>query len=445
MTASNTTFLNTQYGAYYSHQVPNEDEELTHVGPGTPCGEYLRRFWQPVAHSDELKDLPIRIRILGEDLVIFRDGTGNIGLLDLHCSHRGTSLEFGLIEQQGIRCCYHGWLFDVSGAILETPAEPEDSTFRDRLCHGAYPVHEYKGLVFAYMGPPDRMPPFPMYDAYEVPGLRLEVGTKNIKHCNWLQVVDNVVDPVHEVFLHARISGLQFTDPLGRPLTALMDIGEFDVVESPVGLLCIEARRVGEDVWSHTVEHICPNIAHIPPQIAIPPNYEEGKHEAWYFPQLFRWRVPQDDTNTLEFTFTRVIEGEKDKYTETPSFATRAQLAGTDRPYEERQRFPADYDAQVGQRPIAVHAKEHLATTDRGVIMFRNLVRDGIRAVQRGEDPQGLFREEGYVIPTYGNETVIRVLPAATPEEDAKLVRETGLRLAQGYLKHPPATRVRTS
>ena len=105
MTASNTTFLNTQYGAYYSHQVPNEDEELTHVGPGTPCGEYLRRFWQPVAHSDELKDLPIRIRILGEDLVIFRDGTGNIGLLDLHCSHRGTSLEFGLIEQQGIRCC----------------------------------------------------------------------------------------------------------------------------------------------------------------------------------------------------------------------------------------------------------------------------------------------------------------------------------------------------
>ena len=409
---------------------------------GLPAASISGASWQPVAHADELKDLPMRIRILGEDLVVFRDGAGRIGLLDLHCSHRGTSLEFGLIEQKGIRCCYHGWLFDVSGKILETPAEPEDSTFKDRLCHGAYPVHEYKGLIFAYMGPPDRTPPFPIYDAYEVPGLRLEVGTKNIKHCNWLQVVDNVVDPVHEVFLHARISGVQFNDPTGRPLTELMDIGEFDVVESPVGLLCIETRRVGEDIWSHTVEHICPNIAHIPPQIALPPTYEEGKQEVWVFPQLFRWRVPQDDTSTLEFTFTRVLEGEVDKYTETPSFATRAQLAGTDRPYEERQRFPADYDAQVGQRPIAVHAKEHLATTDRGVIMFRNLVREGIEAVQRGEDPQGLFREEGYVIPTYGNETVTRVLPAATPEEDAKLVRETGLRLAHGYLKAPPATRV---
>ena len=258
-----------------------------------------------------------------------------------------------------------------------------------------------------------------MYDAYEVPGLRLQVGTKNIKHRNWLQVVDNVVDPVHEVFLHARISGLQFTDPLGRPLTALMDIGEFDVVESQVGLMCIEARRVGEDIWSHTVEHICPNIAHIPPQIALPPNYGDGEQEMWHFPQLFRWRMPQDDTDTLEFTFTRVREGEVDKYTETPSFATMAQLAGTDRSYEERQRFPADSNAQVGERPIAVHAKEHLGTTDRGVITFRNLVRDGIQAVKRGEDPQGLFLEEGYVIPTYGNETVPvfygRPLPKRTP------------------------------
>ena len=122
MTTSKTTALNTPYSAYFHRDSPQEDVELTHVGPGTPCGEYLRRFWQPVAHSDELKDLPLRIRIMGEDLVVFRDGAGRAGLLELHCSHRGTSLEFGRVEKQGLRCCYHGWLYDITGEILETPS-----------------------------------------------------------------------------------------------------------------------------------------------------------------------------------------------------------------------------------------------------------------------------------------------------------------------------------
>ena len=126
--ATRSSFLTTRYGGYYHREVPNEDEELTHVGPGTPCGEYLRRFWQPVIFADDLKDLPHRVRILGEDLVVFRDFSGAVGLLELHCPHRGTSLEFGLVSEHGIRCCYHGWLFDVDGAILETPGEPADST-----------------------------------------------------------------------------------------------------------------------------------------------------------------------------------------------------------------------------------------------------------------------------------------------------------------------------
>ena len=138
-------FLNTAYSAYYHRERPPEDEELTRVGPGTPCGEYLRRFWQPVILSNELGELPRRLRILGEDLVAFRDKSGAIGLLELHCPHRGTSLEFGLIGDKGIRCCYHGWLFDCDGTILETPGEPADSTLKDRLFHGAYPVHEHKG------------------------------------------------------------------------------------------------------------------------------------------------------------------------------------------------------------------------------------------------------------------------------------------------------------
>src|SRR6185295_7297840 len=142
-------------------------------GPGTACGEYLRRFWQPVALSAELTDRPERVRVLGEDLVVFRDGRGQTGLLHLHCPHRGTSLEFGLVSARGIRCCYHGWLLDVDGAILETPAEPPYSTLRHRLHHGAYPTLEHQGLVFAYLGPPAARPEFPRYDMFTWPGVRL--------------------------------------------------------------------------------------------------------------------------------------------------------------------------------------------------------------------------------------------------------------------------------
>ena len=440
MPSSKPTFLTETYSGFLHRDVPTEDVDLTHVGPGTPTGEYLRRFWQPVAHSDELNDLPVRIRILGEDLVAFRDDAGRAGLLELHCCHRGTSLEYGKIEDGGIRCCYHGWLFDISGKILETPGEPETSTLKDRLYHGAYPVHEFNGLVFAYMGPPDKIYPFPMYDAYTAPGMTLAVGTKNIKHCNWLQVMDNVVDPVHEAFLHAGISNVQFTDSAGQPIEALLDVGAFEVLESPIGLMCCVTRRIDGHIWSHNVEYIAPNIGHIPLPPDLPPQYNEGQDQVCFYPTLFRWRVPQDDTNTLEFTFTRTPEGQEDAYTNNPEFATMAQLAGNARPYEDRQRFPADYDAQVGQRDIAVHDLEHLATTDRGVIMMRRMIRDGIQAIDRGEDPVGIFREPiTEPIPTYGYETSAKVPPAPTPEEDEKLIRDTGLGFAKGYLSEPPA------
>jgi phenylpropionate dioxygenase-like ring-hydroxylating dioxygenase large terminal subunit len=148
-------FLNTPYGAYFAREVPPPDDELVRVGPGTPCGEYLRSFWQPVAFARDLRDVPLRIRIMSEDLVTFRDKRGTVGLLQLNCAHRGTSLEYGLISERGIRCCYHGWVYDVDGRILETPGEPASSTLKDRLCQGAYPVHEFAGLIFAYMGPPE--------------------------------------------------------------------------------------------------------------------------------------------------------------------------------------------------------------------------------------------------------------------------------------------------
>jgi phenylpropionate dioxygenase-like ring-hydroxylating dioxygenase large terminal subunit len=229
-------FLNTAYAAYHHRARPSADEELARVGPGTPCGEYLRRFWQPVIRSEELQDLPRRLRIMGEDLVAFRDRGGSAGLLELHCPHRGTSLEFGLISDKGIRCCYHGWLFDVDGTILETPGEPSDSTLKDRLFHGAYPVREYHGLVFAYMGPPEKQPEFPILDTFDLPGYRMVARAPTLWECNWLQVKENSMDPAHLAFLHTLPGSQGFTDDLGA-------LGEWDWMETPAGMVYIDTRR----------------------------------------------------------------------------------------------------------------------------------------------------------------------------------------------------------
>ena len=160
-------FLRSPYGAYYDRRapredpapggrLPKEDSELTHVGPRTPCGEYLRRYWQPIALSKDVQELPKAVKILDEELVVYRDKRGTVGCLELHCSHRGTSLEFGVTQERGIRCCYHGWLFDADGTILDTPTEAADSRLKEKLFHPAYPVHEHNGLIFVYMGPPDK-------------------------------------------------------------------------------------------------------------------------------------------------------------------------------------------------------------------------------------------------------------------------------------------------
>jgi nitrite reductase/ring-hydroxylating ferredoxin subunit len=423
--ATRAPFLTTRFGGYYHHSVPQEDGELTHIGPATPCGEYLRRFWQPICFADELRDLPIRVRILGEDLVVFRDFRGSVGLLELHCPHRGTSLEFGLISERGIRCCYHGWLFDVDGAVLETPGEPVTSTLKDRLCHGAYPTQEHHGIVFAYMGPPEHQPPFPKYDSFCRAGYRLMPGPKYYYPCNWLQTLENAMDPVHTAFLHTIVSGSQFTDEFGQ-------VPELDFTQTPVGMIYTATRRVGENIWARMVENILPNLQ----QVA--PIWEDGHREHPFSgPMLSRWVVPVDDTNTLFIELRHVSETAG----VTPGWwadkiMAPGQLAVDG--YEASQRKPGDYEAQVSQRPIAIHGLEHLGATDRGVTMFRQRVRHGIRAVQNGRTPDGLCGEADTIVATYCNDTVVRVPPAQTAEDDRQLMRTTGRRLADSYLAHPP-------
>jgi phenylpropionate dioxygenase-like ring-hydroxylating dioxygenase large terminal subunit len=401
------TSLNKPYSAYYHRGMPPEDEELTRVGPGTPCGEYLRRFWQPVILASELGDLPVKLRILGEDLVAFRDGSGEIGLLELHCPHRGTSLEFGLVGKHGIRCCYHGWLFGCDGAILETPGEPATSTLKDRLCHGAYPVSEHNGLVFAYMGPPGQQPPFPLFDTYDLPGYRMVARAPTLWECNWLQVKENSMDPAHLQFLHTLPGSEGFTDDFKQK-------PEWDWMETPVGMVYIDTRRNGDRVWVRVADLILPNIHQFPPN-ADPMALRNSVNR----PMATTWAVPLDDTHTMQIGYYRAPEGKEMR---------RGGGFGQDasRPYNERQRVPGDYDAQVSiHNGVARHGLEHLASTDRGIIMMRKLIRNAIRANRKGEKLHSPLLAGDGPIPTYSHDQMVPGYPAAATEEaDRRLLRD---------------------
>jgi phenylpropionate dioxygenase-like ring-hydroxylating dioxygenase large terminal subunit len=259
----------------------------------------------------------------------------------LHCPHRGASLEFGLIDANGIRCCYHGWQFAADGTILETPGEPAHSTLKDRLYHGAYPIQEYSGVVFAYMGPPDRQPPFPVYDSFVRPGYRLMPGQKYSYPCNWLQIMENAMDPAHTAFLHTIVSGAQFTAEFGV-------LPELEFVETPVGMMYIGTRRVEHNIWVRMVEAVLPNLQQ------VGPIWEDGQREhAFSGPMMSRWIVPIDDTNTMFIEFRHVSETEG----VTPAWwADRAimapgQLAADS--YEAGQRQPATmrHRSRSGQSP----------------------------------------------------------------------------------------------
>jgi len=409
------------YSGYFKREVGEPDAELTRVGPGTPCGEWLRRSWQPICMASEVRDLPVPLRILGEDLVVFRDGSGRLGLLHKHCSHRGASLEYGIIQQCGIVCCYHGWHYDIDGKILSTPAEPTDR-IRSRLVHGAYPVREVNGILFAYMGPPSDMPPMPSYDTQLIPDSQFVPFTLGIT-CNWLQVYENTQDPVHVVYLHTRMTGAQFGDASGAEQ-------ELDFVETPLGMMNVQTRFWKNHYWNRTTESILPNC-----------NQGGAIWETADTAKLFqrvaflRWMVPIDDTHTVTIGW-RIFRDELDP--QKIGDASRVGKQSIDfvgqteeeRSYEQRQRFPGDYEVQVSQRAIAVHANENLATSDRGVATLRRLIRNGIRV--GGPVRSSSMPAKDGVIGTYCQDTVWPAPANATPAKGA--LAEFGQRVAATIL-----------
>jgi len=359
-----------------------ENDSLTRVGPGTPAGEMLRRYWHPIAFIQELKNRPLRRQILGQDLVLFRDQQNRLGLLSLRCSHRGTSLEFGHLEDGGLRCCYHGWLYDVEGRVLEMPGEPDESTFGQRVRHPAYKVQELGGVIFAYLGPE----PASLLPRWDV--LVREDGVRSRRartvNCNFFQMIENSVDQNHLRWLHRTAS------------TPTWEDGEINPQVFEYGVLNTYTRRVADGKrYAHVNFFVMPTMNKTG-------NVEEGhptEHRASSAGEVMRWRVPIDDTHTMHFTveFGATVNGKpvakimKDE-SEQGLVESKPGIYKWDESINWFARGDQDRVAQESQGPIYDRTKEHLGYTDRGVILLRRLYKESIEAVQKGLDPLGVVR-----------------------------------------------------
>lgn len=372
---------NSAYGRPEQHP----DHELTGVGPHTPCGELMRRYWQPVAVSSEVTSRPQYVRILGEDLIIFRDKSGRAGLLYPRCMHRGTSLFYGKVTEEGIACCYHGWLFDVEGRCLRQPCEPDGGRNRDVARQPWYPVEERYGLVFAYMGPPEKKPVLPRFDILEDLGPGEEIrGYKgafgatgdvsmDIAPYSWLHMNDNVMDPFHVYVLHSTFTGVQFAQQF-----AVMPKVDFFTTDEGV---CYSAKRTLEDgrEYDRISSWIMPNIMSVPNPIDI----------TQVRSNMIAWALPVDDSHFTMAAASRVPKNAPGLFSARDGFRFNGKL-WHEMTLAEHQDTPGDYEAQAGQGPISLHTEEHLASSDRGIIMQRRILKAQIKMVAEGGDPVGV-------------------------------------------------------
>jgi 5,5'-dehydrodivanillate O-demethylase len=362
---------------------------LTQTGPGTPGGELLRRYWMPVCPAAELtaEKPKKRVKMLGESLVLFRDGNGKLGLVAEQCAHRRVSLYFGFVEEDGLRCPYHGWKYATSGKCIEQPFEPKGSTLMDEACVVSYPVQELAGIFFAYLGPL----PAPLLPRWET--LVSKAGTRSITvlpvhNCNWLQAQENSVDPVHTYYLHAHTLMLhaKASDSLKssaayfhRPIQGI----DFELTREDAWTGIRKIRTYGGALAEREAGHpaIFPNILIVPQEANA---------------LVTHWRVPMDDAHTyiLWLHFTPTADGNEVAQADADiPIAYLPHPRTPDGEYDLSDFPQQDLMAWETQGPVFDRGKELLGTTDRGIVMWRNLLRQQIRLVQEGKDPDGVIRD----------------------------------------------------
>ena len=374
-----------------------QNQRLTRVGPGTPMGELMRRYWHPIAPSAELNtDNPTKeVRILGEDLVLYRDAKGTLGLIEPSCAHRKANLSYGIPEENGIRCAYHGWIFNETGQCMDQPSEPEGSKFKDKVRIKAYPVQEKAGIVWAYMGP-SPAPMLPRWDLLEWEGVERWVVAMELP-CNWLQCMDNSLDPVHFEWLHnywgSYVLGME-KPPEEREEWKQRMQGEgargrhevkvgFDRFEYGVIKRRLMTGDTEENEWwriGHPV--LFPNILRVGQQ-----RYHG-----------FQMRTPMDDTHTYHIVLRVRVPEVDEVFEQTEIPYTYENVFKDDGRIRADWVLGQDQAAWIMQGPISDRTTEALGVTDIGIILYRKVLEEQMQIVEDGGEPMNVHREDKGVI-----------------------------------------------
>src|ERR1044072_3116303 len=371
--------------------------DIAHVGPGTPCGEWFRRYWGVIGVARDLYDIPRAVKVLGEDLVLFRDELGKVWWLGLHCPHRGTSLEYGDIENGGLRCPYHGWLFDVTGQCLEMPAEPKDSKFPQKVKPLSYPVQELGGLIFAYMGP-DKLnpPPLPKYAPLLERGGQRQIEPVRYADYNWFNFFENSADPAHVCILHRHAGYGQ--QSWGNQFFSYTDMPHFEFVEMDYGMKVVMTKP-GPERGTEFVDEMSlalPSIVQVGDtefvhaKVDAAALMKEGSRcEHWMFV------TPNDDDHFMLFTADNYRGPEENFFANLKALRAKETLAQEVKPYDKRKWMPykgnvrKDDIVTQGTQGLLGERAEQLGVSDRGVIKFRKIVLSAIEIALNGARPKG--------------------------------------------------------
>ncbi|MGL5850640.1 MAG: Rieske 2Fe-2S domain-containing protein [Phycicoccus sp.] len=359
------------------------NDQLTQVGPGTPMGELLRRYWYPVAFERELDEWPItKVRLLGENFAMWKQPSGRYGIMQEHCPHRRASMVYGVVEEEGLRCGYHGWLFDEGGRCLDQPAEPAESTFADRVQAFAGKAQAMGGMVWAYIGP-DPAPELPRFDVYVDAGFK-DVGW-TVLPCNWLQIMENSVDPHHVEWLHGRyfqFLGEQkgFLAPPGfqkKHLKVAFDELEWGILKRRV----LEGNTEENDDWA---------VGH---PLVFPYCMRVGGAGI----EQMQIRVPIDDTHTWVAFYSSHQPPGMETFPEQV-YPVDYEFPWLDDDGEHIVDYIEGQDimAWVTQGDINDRTAEHLGKSDIGVIMLRKMFREQMGLVAAGSEPTVGFTREAH-------------------------------------------------